>query len=483
MNYRGRQVKLMWERDIAQREQNWTQERHQFQQDIINLQNSTDAKILQHLEAEVKKKQDLLNQTIKLLEPEEIKSLADLQTLLGGKTLKGLQQTYQGELNKLAKQLEQLKEKLTFYAENLKTKESIISEYQQEVKEKDTNYANLQAKQEKLSQVREQIEAELKERLTLTQAKIKGLETQLLNLAKQKLTKQKEAQKLVNQLEEKWTQKQAEWETQTQQQQDFYASQLAQTKQEHAEEIKQKNQNLTQNQTKITQLQEWSEGQHNRILELENQASVLELKLETNHRELEQKEQERGREKEGLTNQHQQALQEQKTFYLEKVQELEIQLQTNEQTIAQLNQQITAQQENITNLQAQNQTNTATIRTNTTRITQLEDYLKTSQQETKTKQTQINTLNKDKLDLQARLTGLIQARKKDSETWAQTQRDQQTALNEQQNRLQTQQAKITELERVAQLANTEQEQANTRQRNVLEQLLANREEELRELEG
>src|SRR4030095_3783878 len=110
------------------------------------------------------------------------------------------------------------------------------------------------------------------------------------------------------------------------------------------------------------------------------------------------------------------------------------QLQTNEKTIAQLNQQIQAQQENITNWQAQNQTSTATIRTNTTRITQLEDYLRTSQQDNQAKQTQINTLNQDKLNLQTQITQLTQ-----------TQTETTRTLNEQQESI-------------------------TRQRTVLEQL-------------
>ena len=463
MNYRGRQVKLMWERDIALKKQVWDQEKQVLQQDILNLQNSTDAKIIENLEKDLQKKQDLLNQTINLLGSADIKNLTDLENLLAGKTLKALKQSYQTEISELFEQLQAVKEKLTFYADNLKTKEQIINDY----KNSEQTWAEFKTKTQ--ATLQKWVEWE-----QVKNQKITDLETQLLNLAKQKLATKKEAQKLVSQLEEQWKEKQAEWTQQAQRQQDFYAAQLAQTKAEHSEILK-------KNQTKITQLQEWSEGQHNRILELENQASVRELKLETNQKELEQREQEWVEQKQVLTNQHQQALQEQKTFFENKVQGLETQLQTNEQTIAQLNQQITAQQENITNLQAQNQTSTATIRNNVTRITQLEDYLKISQQETKTKQTQINTLNRDKLDLQARITGLISARQKDSQTWAQTQRDQQTVLNEQQNRIQAQQAKITELERAAQLANTEQN-TNARQRNVLEQLLANREEELRELE-
>jgi hypothetical protein len=101
------------------------------------LQNSTDAKIIENLEKENQKKQTLLNDTINLLGTGEIKSLADLENLLGGKTLKELiqnqasqVQTRNAEINKLAEQLDQSKEKLQFYTDNLKTKESLISDYQ-----------------------------------------------------------------------------------------------------------------------------------------------------------------------------------------------------------------------------------------------------------------------------------------------------------------------------------------------------------------
>jgi len=104
------------------------------------LQNSTDAKIIEGLEQEVKKKQDLLNQTINLLGANEIKTLTELENLLGGKTLKELKEAHQtqlqnrkAEINNLAEQLDKSKEKLTFYADNLKTKESIIEEYQQAI--------------------------------------------------------------------------------------------------------------------------------------------------------------------------------------------------------------------------------------------------------------------------------------------------------------------------------------------------------------
>jgi len=137
MNYRGRQVKLMWERDIALKKQKWALKEQTYKQDILNLQNSTDAKIIEGLEQEVKKKQNLLDNTINLLGAGEIKTLVDLENLLGGKTLKELKESHleqlqnrKAEINKLAEQLDESKEKLTFYADNLKTKEQIISDYQ-----------------------------------------------------------------------------------------------------------------------------------------------------------------------------------------------------------------------------------------------------------------------------------------------------------------------------------------------------------------
>jgi hypothetical protein len=72
-----------------------------------------------------------------LLGAGEIKSLADLQALLEGKTLKELKEAHQAqlqnrkaEINKLAEQLDKNKDRLQFYTDNLKTKESLISDYQ-----------------------------------------------------------------------------------------------------------------------------------------------------------------------------------------------------------------------------------------------------------------------------------------------------------------------------------------------------------------
>jgi len=172
------------------------------------LQNSTDAQILNNLEQDLKKKQELLNDTIDLLGAEDIKSLSDIEALLKGKTLKELihnQETKianrNQEINKLAQQLDKTKEKLQFYADNLKTKESIIGEYQQELKTKDQNLTTLQNQKNQLEKAKEKRETELSQNLSLTQAKIKDLETNLLNLSKQKLTNQKQAKALVEQLE------------------------------------------------------------------------------------------------------------------------------------------------------------------------------------------------------------------------------------------------------------------------------------------
>jgi len=75
-----------------------------------------------------------------LLGAGEIKTLADLENLLGGKTLKELKEAHQAqlqnrkaEINNLAEQLDKSKERLQFYTDNLKTKESLIEEYQQTI--------------------------------------------------------------------------------------------------------------------------------------------------------------------------------------------------------------------------------------------------------------------------------------------------------------------------------------------------------------
>jgi len=63
------------------------------------------------LEETLKKKQDLLDQTIALLGKDEVKTLSDLKTILKGQTLKGLlalqgqkQQDLETQLINLAKQ-------------------------------------------------------------------------------------------------------------------------------------------------------------------------------------------------------------------------------------------------------------------------------------------------------------------------------------------------------------------------------------------
>ena len=63
MNYRANQLRMQHRQQLAKLEANWALEKQQYQQDIINLQNSTDAKIIEQLEQDLKKKQDLLNNT------------------------------------------------------------------------------------------------------------------------------------------------------------------------------------------------------------------------------------------------------------------------------------------------------------------------------------------------------------------------------------------------------------------------------------
>jgi hypothetical protein len=197
----------------------------------------------------------LLNQTINLLGAAEIKTLTDLENLLEGKTLKELKESYSQalaktkqeltnqheqkqtqleqtfanteqdyqiriearnqEINKIATQLDKTKEKLIFYTENLKTKESIIAEYQQEVKDKDQNFATLQNQQENLEKQlqkekskTEKTRTAAQENINLAKQKIVDLENNLLALAKQKLTNQKQAKALVEQIETEWQAKQ-----------------------------------------------------------------------------------------------------------------------------------------------------------------------------------------------------------------------------------------------------------------------------------
>ena len=174
------------------------------------MQNSTDAKVIEQLEQDLHKQKELLNQTIELLGKTDIKTLSDLSNLLEGKTLKqlinqkektiiGLNKSYEKleqkqkqQSQELNQELEQTRERLKFHQDNLKTKETIIEDYKKDLA--------------KANQSRER----RKERIELIQAKINTLESQLLNLAKQKLTNQKQAKELVNNLENQWQEKQKE---------------------------------------------------------------------------------------------------------------------------------------------------------------------------------------------------------------------------------------------------------------------------------
>jgi chromosome segregation ATPase len=176
------------------------------------LQNSTDAKIIEQLEETIKKKQNLLDDTIDLLGKEDINTLNDLEALLEGKTLKELKESHareletkiqnrNAEINSLAQKLDHTKERLQFFTENLKTKESIINDFKKEVAEKDQNLTSLQNQQEKLTKRKDQLEEKLNHNLSLKEAKISELETSLFNLAKTKLANQKQAKALIEQIE------------------------------------------------------------------------------------------------------------------------------------------------------------------------------------------------------------------------------------------------------------------------------------------
>jgi hypothetical protein len=65
-------------------------ERQTLQQDIVNLENSADIKIVEQLKKKNQELSKLLDDTVNLLGKEEIKSLGDIQNLLKGNTLKEL---------------------------------------------------------------------------------------------------------------------------------------------------------------------------------------------------------------------------------------------------------------------------------------------------------------------------------------------------------------------------------------------------------
>ncbi len=171
MNYRHKLLNQQAKNQLAQKEQVWQQEKNVLQQDIINLQNSTDLKLLEQAQAEAKKLQTLLDNTINLLGNEDIKNLTDLSTLLQGQTLKEL-----------------------------------------------TDYK------------------------TLLVQKIKDQDTALINLARQKLTGKKDAEKLLNELETKQSKKEIDWETEKKNQQkerEQWASLLASQKNQAKLELNQ----------------------------------------------------------------------------------------------------------------------------------------------------------------------------------------------------------------------------------------------------
>jgi hypothetical protein len=94
MNYRERQIRLI----LKQHEQKWDLERQTLQQDIHNLENSTDIQLFNQEKEKSQRLQTLLDQTIELLGSADIKNLTDLKSILKGQTLKQLLNLYQQKI-------------------------------------------------------------------------------------------------------------------------------------------------------------------------------------------------------------------------------------------------------------------------------------------------------------------------------------------------------------------------------------------------
>jgi len=194
MNYRHKLLNQQAKNQLAQKEQGWNLERQTLQQDILNLQNSTDATLLEQAQKKAQELKKLLDDTVNLLGKEEIKNLGDIRNLLQGQSLKEL------------------------------------------TTEKD-----------------------------LLKQKVKDQDQALLNLAKQKLTGKKDAEKILNELETNFKEKEKQTKEQHEKEREWWASNLAQEKEawqaevkelKRAEEHKQYliKQDLTQEQTRNLEL-------------------------------------------------------------------------------------------------------------------------------------------------------------------------------------------------------------------------------------
>jgi hypothetical protein len=202
MSYRELLIRQQEKNKVAKLAEQWDQERQNLQQDIINLQNSTDIKLLEQAQGELKNKTELLDNTIKVLGEEDIKNLSDLTNLLQGKTLKELA-TYK----------------------------------------------------------------------SLLEQKIQDQGTALINLARQKIKGQKDAEKLLNELETKWSKEKIEWE----QEKENHAKTLAQSRGIIANLEKEKKKLEEQ----IENLNSWLKSKVNELAEGEE-------KLKQSHKDLEE---------------------------------------------------------------------------------------------------------------------------------------------------------------------------------------------------
>ncbi|CAI2180300.1 14222_t:CDS:2, partial [Funneliformis geosporum] len=245
-----------------------------------------------------------------------------------------------------------------------------------------------------------------------------------------------------------------------------------------------------------------SEGQHNQISELESSEKTLTQEKQNLIQQVQEDRATYQRAKSQLKEAHQKELNEQKTFYSRKIKDLTSQLTTEKQTNSNLESQLHSQQEQNNLLKETNQTRQETIQTKNNRITQLENYLNESQKDQQTKQTLINSLQQEKINLQTKITHLT------NQTTVQVSKlaDQLTQINTQQADLLQKEAKLAKHKNKKALTKEEiktltenitnyqakerdlterirvLEEKETRQRGALTQLLANRENELREME-
>jgi len=254
----------MWERDIKQKSQAWQDKEQTYKQDIINLENSIEAKVLDQEREKSQKLQELLDDTVALLGKDDIKTIGDIKALLKGQTLKELLAFHEQKQESLEQQLLTLaKQKIA----NKKEAKALVEQLEQNWKEDRENWE--QEKTNLNQNYQSQKEAWNQEKTELNQARIEEL----------------------TRLKSEWEKAKAELKTthqnSLQEQKEFYKNQLQaqkeqnQTNEQTIQQLNQQITNLTQAQTENTQLQEQVNRQKT-VLEqlLANREAQQEYKLE-----------------------------------------------------------------------------------------------------------------------------------------------------------------------------------------------------------